>query len=179
MPELSAVAATLGVPFTLGDGRSVRAVLRPPPPAASTYDVGANPRRTLIVSKDAKLPRVGLVTDRAGNHFLHALWSGEGLLGEMAVESHVLFAVTGNETWTRQVFTTEPISGQRVAGTPADLGAIPVVREKSRIENDNLRVEEEVYRVLCLVDLQVGDYLANRRVTYVESVLGLTTAEVF
>lgn len=179
MPELSAVATTLGVPFTLGDGRSVRAVLRPPPPAASTYDVGANPRRTLVVAKETKLPRVGLIADRAGNRFLHALWSGEGLLGEMAVETHVLFAITDDEPWTRQVFSTEPISGQRVAGTPASLGTIPVVREKSRIENDNLRVEEEVYRVLCLVDLQVGDHLANRRVTYVEKVLGLTAAEVF
>ena len=137
------------------------------------------PRSTIIVGSKSSLPTAGVIRDAHGTRFLHARWAREGVVGHATAESHVLFAVTGDEAWTRNTFTTEIISGQRVAGTPQGLGTVPVVREFVRRKNDALDVEEEVYRVLCLAALLVGDFLGGRRVTRTEGVLGLVHAEVF
>lgn len=179
MPLLSRVAGALGVPFFPLGGREIRATVRPPPPAGPGFEGALTPRSTIIVNSQSSLPTAGVIRDGHGTRFLHARWGREGVLGSATAEAHVLFAVTGDEAWTRNTFTTEIISGQRVAGALQSLGTVPVVREFVRRKNDALDVEEEVYRVLCLAALLVGDFLGGRRVTRTEGVLGLVHAEVF
>ena len=179
MPDLSRVAAVLGIPYRTEQGQVVRATVRPPPPAGPGFEGAISPRFTLILPKGAMIPKVGTLSDEDGNRFLHTEWSVEGVLGQSTARMHILYRITGDEVWTRPVFTTEPISGQRVVSpTPIQLGTIPVVREFQRRKIDG-GIEEEIYRVLCARDLQINDYLDIRRVTRVEKVRNLTYAEVF
>jgi hypothetical protein len=178
MPSLAGVASALGVPYTTPAGIQVRATVRPPPPVGAAFEGAMTPRHSIVVAPDSILPLVGELADSFGNRFLHAEWGREGLMLSPSARTHVLFPITGEEPWTRNSFTTEPISGQRIVGTPTALGVIAVVREFIRRENDALDIVGEVYRVLCTRSLEVGDFLDGRRVRRVESVLGLTYAEV-
>jgi len=179
MPDLRRVPQALGFTFTTAAGKPFRALLRPPPPPGPGYEPVVAPRRALLVGPEVGLPATGWIRDPSGLRFLHALWSNEGVVGQVTAQMHVLFAVTGDETWSRPSFTLEPISGQRLASGSTVFGTTPTTREFFKRKNDALDVEEEVYRVVCLAALQVGDFLGDRRILKVESVLGLTTAEVF
>lgn len=179
MPDLSRVAAVLGVPFKTTTGQTFRATVRPPPQVNPSWEGSLVPRQTILLPRGVLLPANGVIIDGDGNRFLHSVWSSEGVLGNRTAVSHVLYAVTAYEVWTRPTYTTEAISGQRVPDEPEMLGLVPVVREFLRRKDDTLNVTEEIYRVLCAAALKVGDHLDARRVTRVESVRGLTFAEVF
>ncbi len=176
MPSLSNIPRVLGVPYRF-EGGLVRGVLRPPPPAGPFMDGGLTPRRMLVLSQ--KDPGIAgkILTDLDGYQYLAAYWTGDNLLGVQHSKTYLLFAITNQEVWSRTGFNVEPISGQRIATTNNSLGLISVVKEFVRRFNDGLDIEEEIYRIICAEQLQVGDYLGNFRVTRIEKSLGLTYAE--
>lgn len=177
MPEMSGVPRVLGTPYRFGN-RTVRGVLRPPPPAGPFLDGGLTPRRMLVVSNLEPSLAGQVITDLDGYRFLAAFWTGDNLLGRQNSKTYLLFAITSQEVWSRAGFSVEPISGQRIALANANLGLIDVVKEFTRRLNDGLDIEEEIYRVICAEELAVGDYLGSLRVTRVEKALGLTYAEI-
>ena len=179
MPEISAVAIALGTRFIKPTGVVFRGVLKPPPPAGPGFEAGYMPRRSLYVSKDADLKAGEVITDTSGTRYICADWSPDGLLGVQATKSFVLFGVTAYEKWSRQVFVTEPISGQRKLDKKKDLGTIPVSVEFTRRKNDNLDIEEEIYLVVTGSPVQLGDFLEERRVQKVDRVLGVYRCETF
>lgn len=178
MPSLAGIPNALGSDFTDTFGRRVRGVLRPPPPAGPFFDGGLSPRRMLVLSRNQELASGTILEDTDGNRFLCALWSPDGLLGGSHARTFVLIAVTSDLVWTRTTTTVEPISGQVVKNGSASLGTISCAQEFIRRKNDALDIEEEVYRVLCSAQLQLGDHLGSYRVSRVEKSLGLTYAEI-
>lgn len=178
MPSLSGIPNALGVDFTDAFGRTVRGVLRPPPPAGPFFDGGLSPRRMLVVSPNQPLASGAVLEDFEGNRFLCANWSPDGLLGKAHSRTFVMIAITADLSWTRLTTAVEPISGQTVKSGTTALGTVTCAQEFVRRKNDALDIEEEIYRVLCAEMLQLGDYLGSYRVTRVEKGLGLTYAEI-
>lgn len=178
MPNLGGIPGALGVSLRAMNGRMVRGVLRPPPPAGPFFDANIPPRQMFVVAPDQWLATGEVLTDVVGNRFLMARWSIDNLLGQVHTHTFVMFAITRDVLWERSTWTIEPVSGQREASGRTTLATIPCAMEFVRRKNDALDVEEEIYRVLCNVELEEGDFLVNKRVMRVEKNLGLTYAEV-
>lgn len=179
MPEISALALALGTRFIKPSGAVFRGVLRAPPSGGASYDAGYTPRRSLVVARDTNLKAGEVITDTSGTRYLCAAWASDGVMGVQATRSFILFAITGYERWSRPVFSTEPISGQRKVERNRDYGMVAVCREFYRSREDGTRVDEEVYRVLTGSPLQIGDLLEERRVQRVEQILGVYSCEAF
>lgn len=178
MPSLGAIPNVLGTDFTDPFGRSIRGVLRPPPPAGPFFDGGLSPRRMIVVSRNQPLNTGTILQDPDGSRFLCAQWSPDGLLGMAHTRTFVMLSITSDMAWTRTTTTLEPISGQKVASGNSLLGTVSCVREFIRRKNDALDIEEEIYRVMCREAILLGDYLGGFRVMRVEQSLGLTYAEI-
>ena len=89
----------------------------------------------------------------------------------------MLFEVTGSASWSRRGHSVEPISGQKVAGATIHMGSIPICQEPLRRYHDEFRGDVRVYRFITNRNVTLGDIVDGKRVSHIESVMGLTYGE--
>jgi len=89
-----------------------------------------------------------------------------------------LAEVTHTAVWTREVKSTDLVTGLSRAYEKSALGSIEVVWELMQLQGDNENQSGSKYRVLTSVDLQLGDMLDGKVVKFVQKVQGITYGEV-
>ena len=154
------------------------ALFRKPPTSGSRYDAEFIPRHSLLVSPSENIPVGTVIFDKTGNRFLCMPWATEHYRGQPLVTHMVLFEVTQDLLWVRPTDTVEPISGLAQPGEDEVLGIVPAAVDPFRRKTDALHIEQEIYKVMCVAPILVGDFLDKKRVRRVETSLGVTYAQV-
>ena len=123
------------------------------------------------------------VTVRAGDVIRDTLGQ-RYLLGELdrrdVYEGFRLYPLNRQVEWLRPATGLHPLTGEPVSGTPTSRGQIWILSEvvSREARGAQIKVSEEVKRILTGADVQLNDLLGGERVVKMQKVLGIKILEV-
>lgn len=135
----------------------------------------ALPKTTLRVGKNS-LIHAGLAVRLAGGDIYLVAEHSE----TAEYRTHHLFPADRRVSWTRMTTKIHPVTQQKTNDVPQDRGMIWVMWERTRREFMDLaiRIAQDSYLVATVADVQLGDFVDNKRVRRVNEALGIKILEL-
>lgn len=176
MPNLANVTADLARPIKLASGETFKGIISPLGKVGEHFNGVLAPRLLLHTSGGTELPAQSMVED-AGLRYFTQWWSAENISRSTVKRTYVLFAVTDDLDWQKQVTTTEVISGLSKSALVSQ-GAIPVVKELLST-GTTLGEPSTVWKILTNRFIQKGDLIGGFQVKLTMNHWGLTYGEIY
>jgi hypothetical protein len=176
--SLKTVGRRFASEFETTTGFRFRGTLQPVPEGSANASF-LSPRLWLKVETDVDINAGDQIVDPAGRRLLlgandQAFWSDDPIY-----KSFRCFVLDHRVSWWRATLLTDTLTGLQHATGKQDLGMIWVLLEPDRSYLDGtLRVAPNNANLLTGEDIRLGDEIDGRIVKRINTVLGVTLAEI-
>lgn len=181
MPSLRGIVDTFTTILTTEGGLPFAGKILPAGEGDIPNFLFSFPRLLLRVAPDCPVSATDIVEDDFGRFHLVADYAAGALAGEMIYRTHQLFQVDREVTWTRQVTTTDALTGlAKTSGTPTTLGPIRITTEIAGREYPDRQsnAKEESIRIITGAEIQLNDKVDGMVVKKVFTAFGVYVGEV-
>lgn len=144
-----------------------------------SYDY-SEPRLILRVRHLCPVMTGSIIIDPAGRKYLLADHDSANDYNEIHYRTHRLFHMNTHATWQRETSVLDPVTQLKKSTGRANLGPIWVLIERMGREPTAgpIGVKEQIRQVITSEEIKLGDILDGMIVKRLDTVLGVTLAEI-